>query len=234
MNTTWTDAALAEVSSQFEEAEPAEIIRWVHQEFDGEAMALCSFQDPVVPQLVATSAPGLQIVFLDTQYHFAETLTYRDELATRLGIQVEVVRPTAAADDRWRTDPGGCCRVRKVEPFLHAMEGRRAWISGLRRADSPGRASAPIVSVDPNGFIKVNPIANWTDADVDRYIKEQELAVHPLSEQGYSSIGCWPCTVPAGGGDARSGRWPGSDKTECGLHDSPVRSRPSPPAPAAE
>jgi phosphoadenosine phosphosulfate reductase len=123
-------------------------------------------------------------------------------------------------DNLWVQDPDSCCAARKVEPLRRALEGKAAWISGLRRTEAPTRANAPIVSYDiGRGLVKVNPIAPWTDFDVDQYSLDRELPRHPLHDRRYASIGCWPCTRPvAEGEDARSGRWAGTDKLECGLH----------------
>jgi phosphoadenosine phosphosulfate reductase len=122
-------------------------------------------------------------------------------------------------DDRWKIDTDGCCAARKVAPLEEALAGRDAWMSGLRRADDPSRAETPIVSRDRRGLVKVNPLATWSDADVDAYVAEHDVVTNPLLQRGYPSIGCWPCTRPVGPGeDARAGRWSGSTKTECGLH----------------
>ena len=117
-------------------------------------------------------------------------------------------------------DPDGCCALRKVEPLGRALEGKAAWMTGLRRVETPTRADAPIVSYDiGRGLVKVNPIATWTDTDVEGYVRDRGLPAHPLADRGYRSIGCWPCSRPVGNGeDARAGRWAGTDKIECGLH----------------
>ncbi|MBW3547497.1 MAG: phosphoadenylyl-sulfate reductase, partial [Actinobacteria bacterium] len=151
---------------------------------------------------------------------FPETLAYVEQVQDRYGLNLRVIRPQVDADDRWRDDPDGCCRVRKVEPLRRALAGRSAWVTGLRRADGPTRASIPVVGHDPKtGTVKVNPLATWSDDDVADYVRKRQLPVHPLSSEGYASIGCWPCTRPVGDGDdPRAGRWPGMGKTECGLH----------------
>jgi phosphoadenosine phosphosulfate reductase len=165
-------------------------------------------------------APALEVVFLDTQYHFPETLQYMDEVRRRYDMDLRIVRPRVAPDERWRTDLDDCCTVRKIEPLDRALSGRTAWMSGLRRADSASRAATPVVGTDERrGLVKVNPLAGWSDADVGRYAAERGLPAHPLASRGFASVGCWPCTrAVAPGEGARAGRWEGTEKTECGLH----------------
>jgi phosphoadenosine phosphosulfate reductase len=163
--------------------------------------------------------PGIEVVFLDTQYHFPETLTTAERVRKRYALELRVLTPDREPDDLWRTDTDACCDVRKVQPMARHLAGRTAWMSGLRRAESEARRDAAIVERDRRGLVKINPLASWADADVDAYIAEHDVPVNPLLFDGYPSIGCWPCTrrVEAGE-DARSGRWAGSSKTECGLH----------------
>jgi phosphoadenosine phosphosulfate reductase len=159
-------------------------------------------------------------VFLDTGYHFAETLWYVEQVQARFDLNLSMIKPEVPLDDRWLTDPDACCQARKVEPLQRALAGKAAWMSGLRRDEAQSRANSPIVSYDVGrGLVKVNPIATWTDQDVAGYIHDHELPVHPLADRGYASIGCWPCTRPVEEGETtRAGRWYGTDKTECGLH----------------
>jgi phosphoadenosine phosphosulfate reductase len=179
-----------------------------------------SFQDCVLISLAAHVAPGIEVAFLDTGYHFAETLWYVEQVRSRFDLNLSVVKPEVPLDDLWLTDPDACCAARKVEPLARALAGKAAWMSGLRRDEAPSRANSPIVSYDVGrGLVKVNPIANWTDQDVAGYIRDHDLPEHPLADRGYASIGCWPCTRPVEEGEsARAGRWAGTDKTECGLH----------------
>src|SRR5829696_1248745 len=203
------------------EGAPAEdIVGWAAERFGGGLVLASSFQDCVLLDVALGVAPALQVVFLDTQYHFPETLEYMDRVRRRYDMDLRIVRPRVAPDDRWRRDLDSCCAVRKVEPLDRALEGRAAWMSGLRRADSAARADTPVVTLDERrGLVKVNPLAAWSDADVDRYVAEHDLPVHPLASHGYASVGCWPCTrAVAPGEDARAGRWAGTEKTECGLH----------------
>jgi phosphoadenosine phosphosulfate reductase len=211
---------LAELSRSFESAPASSVIKWASERFGDRLVLAASFQDCVLIDLVAKTAPGTEVVFLDTQYHFAETLWFVEQVRARYDLNLTVMRPKATLDDLWHSDPDQCCRVRKVEPLERALKGRAAWMTGLRRDEVSTRAGTPIVTFDVNrNLVKVNPLATWTDLDVNGYIRDHNLPVHPLAERGYSSIGCWPCTRPVGEGeDARAGRWSGSDKTECGLH----------------
>jgi phosphoadenosine phosphosulfate reductase len=211
---------LAELSRSFESSPASSVIKWASERFGDRIVLAASFQDCVLIDLVARSAPNTEVVFLDTQYHFAETLWFVEQVRARYNLNLTVMRPKATLDDLWHSDPDQCCRVRKVEPLERALTGRAAWMTGLRRDEVSTRANTPIVSFDVGrNLVKVNPLATWSDLDVEGYIRDNSLPVHPLSERGYTSIGCWPCTRPVGEGeDARAGRWSGSDKTECGLH----------------
>lgn len=175
-------------------------------------------------------APGCAVVFLDTGYHFVETIGTRDAIESVYDIRVLNVTPeqTVAEQDKllgkdlFARDPGECCRLRKVAPLGKALRGYSAWVTGLRRGETAARANAPVVGFD-EGFklVKVNPMATWSDDDVQNYIDEHSVLVNPLIYDGYSSIGCAPCTArPLAGADPRSGRWQGLSKTECGLHAS--------------
>jgi phosphoadenosine phosphosulfate reductase len=212
---------LAEVSRSFESKPASSVVKWASERFDTGLVLAASFQDCVLIDVAVQAVPDIEVVFLDTQYHFAETLWFVEQVRARYNLNLTVMRPKAAADDLWHSDPDQCCRVRKVEPLDRALRGRAAWMTGLRRDEAASRVSAPIVSYDQSrGLVKVNPLATWSDLDVAGYIKDRGLPVHPLAERGYTSIGCWPCTRPVGEGeDARAGRWAGMDKTECGLHD---------------
>ncbi len=212
---------LAEVSRTFESKPAASVVQWAADRFGSGLVLAASFQDCVLIDVAVQTVPDIEVVFLDTQYHFAETLWFVEQVRARYDLNLTVLRPKAAADDLWHSDPDQCCRVRKVEPLERALRGRAAWMSGLRRDEATSRASTPIVAYDTSrGLVKVNPLATWTGLDVEGYIRDHNLPVHPLAERGYPSIGCWPCTRPvAQGEDARAGRWSGSDKTECGLHE---------------
>jgi len=211
---------LAAVSASLERKPATAAIEWAAERFGDGLVLASSFQDCVLIDLVAQVAPELEVVFLDTQYHFAETRWYVDTIQRRYDLNLRVVEPDVEPDDRWLDDPDACCAARKVVPMAKALAGRTAWMTGLRRDESPTRAKAPVVGYDVGrGLVKVNPIATWTAADAARYADDRALPEHPLREKGYASIGCWPCTRAVDEGeDARAGRWAGLDKLECGLH----------------
>jgi phosphoadenosine phosphosulfate reductase len=211
---------LAEISKSFEDKPASAVVAWAWERYGSSLVLAMSGQDCVLLDMAIRVAHDIEVVFLDTQYHFPETLAYIDELHDRYGFNLTVMHPEVEPDDRWADDPDGCCRARKIEPLARALEGKDAWMTGLRRTEAPTRAKAPIVSYDiGKGIVKVNPLATWTDLDVEGYCRDRHLPIHPLREQGYASIGCWPCTRPVGDGEhARAGRWAGTDKIECGLH----------------
>ena len=215
-------AELAAESARLESQPAGAAIRWAAERFGGSLVIAGSFQDAVLIDIAEKVAPGIEVVFLDTQYHFAETLWFVEEIRARYDLNLRVVHPLPGVlpDNRWQTNVEGCCGIRKVEPLARALAGKAAWITGLRRVDAPTRATAPIVSWDlARTMVKINPLAAWTDADMAAYITDHNLLVNPLTERNYPSVGCWPCTLPvAPGDDPRSGRWAGKDKTECGLH----------------
>lgn len=187
-----------------------------------------NMQDAVLVDLAAKVRPGVDVLFLDTGYHFVETIGTRDAVEAVYDVHVLNVTPehsVAEQDELFGKDlfarqPNECCRMRKVEPLGKALRGFSAWVTGLRRAESPTRANAPVISYDEAfGLVKINPLAAWTDDDMQNYIHEHGVLVNPLVDEGYPSIGCAPCTAkPAEGADPRSGRWQGLSKTECGLH----------------
>jgi phosphoadenosine phosphosulfate reductase len=205
-----------------ENSSPHEILRWAGATFGDDLVVTASFGDAVLAHLANSVLPGVDIVLLDTGYLFAETEWYADDLRRRFGLNLRTVHPLPDVDrDVWQTDTDACCAARKVEPLQRALAGKRAWVTGLRRADSPSRANTPVVHDDLlRAITKINPIANWTDDDVATYTAMHELPPHPLTDRGYPSIGCWPCTRPATADDPRAGRWAGTGKTECGLHSS--------------
>jgi phosphoadenosine phosphosulfate reductase len=184
--------------------------------------------DGVLAHLAAQVAPGIDVVFLDTGYHFAETLGTRDAVETTLPvnlISIEPVQSVAEQDasygkDLFVRDPDLCCALRKVAPLDAALEKYDAWATGLRRAETHDRVIAPVIGWDSRlRKVKVSPIARWSDEDVDRYIADNGVLVNPLQHDGFPSIGCWPCTRRVDpGDDPRSGRWAGTGKTECGIH----------------
>jgi phosphoadenosine phosphosulfate reductase len=211
---------LAVVSARLEGAPAAAVVAWTIDRFGDDVIVASSFEDAVLIDVAVSVKPDIEVLFLDTQYHFPETLDYVEVVRARYDLNLRVVEPLVEPDDRWQVDLEGCCGVRKVEPLARGLAGKRAWITGLRRSDAPTRAKAPIVGWDVGrGLVKVNPLATWTAEDHAGYVAERELPTNPLMERGYASIGCWPCTRPvAPGEDPRAGRWAGSAKTECGLH----------------
>lgn len=214
-------AELAQAATDLEAAPAGRIVRWAHEQFGPDLVLASSFQDPVLIDVAVAAVPEIEVVFLDTQYHFAETLWYVDHLKERYGLNLTVVEPLVTPDNLWQTDIDACCGARKVEPLARALTGRSAWMTGLRRAEAPKRAATPVVLWDETrGLVKVNPLATWSDADVDGYVRDHDLPLHPLTAKGYPSIGCWPCTSPVTPGeDPRSGRWKGTAKTECGINE---------------
>ncbi len=210
---------LAVISNGFESAPASAVIRWAVETFGDSIVVAASFEDIVLIDLVTKVAPGIEVVFLDTEAHFPETLSFVDEVRAHYGLNLTVTKPGPEAV----AHPCGseqCCRFRKVEPLRRAIAGKRAWLTSLKRVDGPTRADAPIASWDDSfGLVKVNPLATWSDDDITSYLADHALPVHPLVSQGYRSIGCAPTTRPvAEGEDPRAGRWSGLDKSECGLH----------------
>ena len=206
-----------------ETGQPADTLRWAAEQYGVDGLVVtASFEDAVLVHVAATAVPGIEIVLLDTQYLFAETKWLVDELTRTLDLNLRIVHPLPSVqpDNLWQTDMEGCCAIRKVEPLNRSLEAKRAWVTGVRRADGPTRAHAPVASYDiGRNIVKLNPLAAYTDDDMALYAQLHELPANPLTERGYPSIGCWPCTRPvAPGEDKRGGRWAGSAKTECGLH----------------
>ena len=210
---------LSVISNGFESAPASAVIRWAVETFGDSIVVAASFEDIVLIDLVTKVMPGIEVVFLDTEAHFPETLSFVEEVRAHYGLNLTVTKPGPEAE----AHPCGteqCCRFRKVEPLRRAIAGKRAWLTSLKRADGPTRVDTPIVSWDTSfGLVKVNPLATWTDDDITSYLADHALPVHPLVPRGYRSIGCAPTTRPvAAGEDARAGRWSGLDKSECGLH----------------
>jgi phosphoadenosine phosphosulfate reductase len=205
-----------------------EVLAWAAETFGAGLIVASNMQDAVLVALGAQARPGVDVLFLETGYHFAETLGTRDAVAQVYGVRIVQAEPeqTVAEQDAllgkdlFATDPNQCCQLRKVVPLQRTLAGYDAWVTGVRRVEAPTRAATPLVTWDErHGLVKVNPIAHWTDAQMESYIREHAVLVNPLVGEGYPSIGCAPCTAkPAPGADPRSGRWAGTGKTECGLH----------------
>lgn len=209
-------AELDELNRRFDGADPHTIIRWASERFGGRLAMTASFADTTLIDLATTVDPDIEVIFFDTGFHFAETLNTVRRAMERYSLNLTVLRPDADAPDVWAHGSDACCAARKVDPLdAYLPRHADAWLSGLRRADSPDRVDTPIVSIDRRGLVKINPIADMTDDEHDRYVAEHDVLINTLQLDGYASIGCWPCTEPST--DGRSGRWGGA-KTECGLH----------------
>jgi phosphoadenosine phosphosulfate reductase len=217
---SYDDEELAELNREFERLPASKIIQWAVDSFSPHLSLSASMQDAVLIDLATKIDPAIEVVFIDTGYHFAETLETVETVRRRYGLNLRIMTVRPFAEELWRLDPENCCSSVKVGQLDRALAGKAAWMSGLRRSEAESRAGAPIVGRDLRGLIKVNPIATWSDADVAWYIEEHDVPVNPLLERGYTSIGCEPCTsLPVDPDDPRSGRWHGRDKTECGLHE---------------
>ena len=210
------------------DATAEQVLDWAAATFGPGLIVASNMQDAVLVELGATARPGVDVLFLETGYHFAETIGTRD--AVQAVYDVRIVNALAEASvaeqdaaegkDLFAREPDRCCFLRKVVPLRNTLAGYDAWVTGVRRVEAPTRANTPLVSYDEKfGLVKINPLAAWSDDDMDRYIAEHNILVNPLVAAGYPSIGCAPCTRrPAPGQDKRAGRWAGLAKTECGLH----------------
>jgi phosphoadenosine phosphosulfate reductase len=222
--------ALAERGAQElgPDATAQQVLAWAAETFGNRMIVASNMQDAVLVELAAKARPGVDVLFLDTGYHFAETIGTRDAVETVYDVRIVNATPerTVAEQDSllgkdlFARDPNQCCALRKVAPLQKTLAGYDAWVTGVRRVEAPTRANTPLVTYDEKfGLVKVNPIAAWTDEEMDAYIAEHNVLVNPLVGEGYPSIGCAPCTAkPAPGADKRSGRWAGTGKIECGLH----------------
>ncbi len=216
----FTDEELAGLNREFESWPASKIIKWAVDSFAPHLSLSASMNDAVMIDLATKVHPGIEVVFIDTGYHFPETLQTVETVRRRYGLNLRMMTVPHHDEELWRVDPENCCSAVKVGQLDRALAGKAAWMSGLRRDEAATRGQAPIVARDLRGLVKVNPIATWTQADVDGYIADHDVIVHPLHAQGYLSIGCQPCThLPTDPDDPRSGRWVGRDKTECGIHD---------------
>ncbi len=203
-------------------------LRWARDAFRDRLVVASSMGDEVLVHLASTSADGVDVLFLDTGYHFAETIGTRDAVAATYDVNVRTLLPLLTKDeqaqqhgpDLFASDPDRCCAIRKVEPLERGLADYDAWVTGMRREDAPTRSDIDVVGWDAKrDMVKLNPLAAWTHDDVERYSADQGVLMNPLRQIGYASIGCEPCTRPvAAGEDPRAGRWSGNAKTECGLH----------------
>lgn len=223
------EALAKQGADELGEADALTVVEWVARNFALPKVAVASsMANAVLPHLVSTRIPGVAVLFLDTGYHFPETLETRDEVRRWLDVRVVNVEPERTVNlqdqhfgpDLNKRDPEACCRMRKVFPLTRALEEYEVWFSGMRREEAPTRASTPLVTFDArHGLVKVNPLAAWSMDELLDYAERNMVPVNPLLADGYPSIGCAPCTQRvAPGADPRSGRWAGLAKTECGIH----------------
>ena len=219
----------AELNARLRDAHPSEVVRAALAEYGAGKLALVSSfgaESAVLLHLAAGVDPSIPVLFLDTGMLFGQTLDYRKSLSAKLGLtDVRDLRPQyqdlATQDpsaNLHKTSTDACCNIRKVLPLDRALGDFDGWITGRKRFHGGARLSLPVVE-EAEGKLKFNPLANWSRVELDAYAKEHDLPAHPLVAFGYPSVGCWPCTNPVEeGGDVRSGRWQGQDKTECGIH----------------
>lgn len=209
------------------DATAQEILEWTAEHAPGAVAVTLSMENTVLAELAARHLPDADFLFLDTGYHFKETLEvarqvderYSQKLVTALPILSRSEQDSIYGLNLYRNNPTACCRMRKVEPLAASLSPYAGWITGLRRADGPTRAQAPALSLDATGRLKISPIITWSLEETNEFIADNNLIDHPLTHQGYPSIGCETCTLPvAEGQDPRAGRWAGNAKTECGLH----------------
>ncbi len=219
---------LKQLNESFESKTPQEIIAWAVNEFGPDIAISSSFgtTSAVILHMTAQIKPDIKVLFLETGFHFPETLKFRDELIKRLGLNVVNLTAKMGRENfrktygnLYETDPDKCCFLNKVEPLQIAMTGLKAWMTSIRRGQTANRKNIQFVEAYEDGVYKINPLATWTSKQMWEYLKAHNLPFHPLFEEGYTSIGCAPCTRAVGAGeDERAGRWSGSQKTECGIH----------------
>lgn len=224
-------ATLQVFSQELEGKEPQEILNWAVEQFQPGLTLACSFGGPsgmVLLDMVMRIDPTVEVFYLDTDYLFPETYHLRDLCERKYGFKAIGYKSLLTPEEQaarhgealWLRDPDLCCAIRKVEPNKRALEGKTAWISGIRRDQAATRKDVQIVEWDEKfGLVKLNPLAAWNEARVWKYIIENEVPYNPLHDRNYPSIGCTNCTKPVTPGeDPRSGRWQGFEKVECGLH----------------
>jgi len=216
-------------SKELAQASAAESLRWTVDTFGNDFIVASNMQDAVLIDLATKAKSDVDVLFLETGYHFPETIGTRDAIQTVYPelhiVNAQAEQSVAEQDAEYGEklhdrDPALCCNLRKVVPLKKTLANYSAWVTGVRRVDAPTRANTPIVTWDDrNGLVKINPIAAWTDDEFNGYIREHSILENPLVSIGFLSIGCAPCTAKVEAGqDARSGRWAGQSKTECGLH----------------
>jgi phosphoadenosine phosphosulfate reductase len=214
--------------AELELAPAVVIVEWAAATFGERFCVTSSMGDAVLTDVVSKVVPGIDVLFLDTGYHFVETIGTRDAVEATMPVNLISITPVqsvaeqdaAYGKDLYKTDPDLCCKLRKVEPLAERLANYDAWATGLRRAETKNRVIAPVIGWDAKkGKVKISPLARWSDEQVEKYMADNGILVNPLVYDGYPSIGCWPCTRRvAPGEDPRSGRWAGTNKTECGIH----------------
>jgi len=220
VTSSFTADDLHRQSQEFEIAPASAVIRWAVESFGPSLLLAASMQDAVLIDIATQVDPTIEVLFIDTGDHFPETYATVEAVRSRYDLNLRVVRVPEPAVAFHITDPVRCCSDAKVAALDAALAGRVAWMSGLRRAEAATRAESPIVGLDRRGLVKINPLATWSDLDVRGYIAANEVPYNPLLDAGYLSIGCQPTTKPVAPGDhPRAGRWSGSDKAECGIHE---------------
>ena len=226
-----TEEEIQAHSRELEGKAPQDVVAWAFKEFHPDITLACSFGGVSGMALLDMSAklnPQVKVFYLDTDFLFPETYALRDEAIRRYGIDPMAFKSRLTPQEQarefgealWQRDPDMCCQLRKVEPNYRALEGQRAWISGIRRDQGDTRRDVGVVEWDTKfEMVKVNPLATWTEAQVWQYIEEKQVPYNPLHDSGYPSIGCTYCTRAVKlGEDPRAGRWSGFEKTECGIH----------------
>jgi len=219
---------VSHVGAELELAPAEHIIEWAVATFGDRFCVTSSMADAVLADIASRVAPGIDVVFLDTGYHFVETIGTADAVGATMDVNLIPITPVQSVAEQdaeygaelFRRDPDLCCALRKVQPLHDALQDYDAWATGLRRAETHHRIIAPVVGWDAKkAKVKVSPLARWTHDDVEKYVAEHGVLVNPLVYDGFPSIGCAPCTRRvAPGEDPRSGRWAGTHKTECGIH----------------
>jgi phosphoadenosine phosphosulfate reductase len=228
---SWTlpDLDIPQLNERLDQMLAGEILAWAWKTFGPQVVASSSFQTQSMPllHLISQVCPEMPVIFIDTGFHFLETLAFRDELQARYGLNIVVMHPLVSKSELlakygeglYRHDPDLCCYINKVEPMQRALAGMRAWISGVRRDQTTHRRNLSVLEPQLSGLIKIHPMLQWTKDQVWEYIHQRRLPPHPLFSLGYRSVGCVPCTRPVSvEEDDRAGRWAGTGKDECGLH----------------
>ena len=224
----FTDEELVRLNERFEKATPEQILGWATTTFPTDIILTCSFQHEgvVLAHMLRSIKPEVPVVFINTRFHFKETLEYKDAIVNLLDLNLHEIRAKMSFEDfksrytsdLYKTNPDLCCKINKVDPLLQALQGVKAWLNGRRRDQTVERRDIQHVQLQ-GSIVKINPLARWTAKDTYRYIHGHNLPMHPLFERGYTSIGCEPCTqLPLADADERSGRWAGQNKRECGIH----------------